>query len=182
MPEKNSFWPYHWPLLLLLLYCSLHFSPHFIRHASTFKILKYSEAKNGQIYLKTVMRMNITVSVNKSFCFTIWSVEICVYVSFSIFLFLSFRLYFLGWRSLHNWKYRNLWVRKVVYEKRFHNIELSQTVAYFNHSIEFIEMTCCGPILDISHLCGSLWGRNNGFRFVYCLIMTTISSRPMKKY
>lgn len=26
------------------------------------------------------------------------------------------------------------------------------TVAHFNHSIEFIEMTCCGPILDIWHL------------------------------
>lgn len=45
----------------------LHFSSHFIHCESTCGILKYSEAKNGQIYLKTVMRMNITVSVNKSF-------------------------------------------------------------------------------------------------------------------
>lgn len=164
----------------------LHFSSHFIHCESTCGILKYSEAKNGQIYLKTVMRMNITVSVNKSFFYNMECGDMCLCLFSSVSLVSLLASIFVALcRSLHSWKCRNLWVCKVEYEKRLHNIKLSpsrpcvcvcalQTVAYFNHSIEFIEMTCCGPILDIWLLCGPLWGQIMFFDL--CIVWSWLQS------
>lgn len=67
----------------------LHFSPHFIHCESTCCILKYGEAKNGQIYLKTVMRMNITVSVNKSFFYNMECGDMCLCLFFHFLVSLS---------------------------------------------------------------------------------------------
>lgn len=104
----------------------LHFSSHFIHCESTCGILKYSEAKNGQIYLKTVMRMNITVSVNKSFFYNMECGDMCLCLFSSVSLVSLLASIFVAMcRSLHSWKCRNLWVCKVEYEKRLHNIKLS---------------------------------------------------------
>lgn len=133
------FWPLHCPLLLkrrrrlllLLLYCLYIFLLiSFIIRAQS-RILEDGEAKNGQFYLKTVMRMNITVSVNKSFFFSLYGVWRYVFmslVSFSRFPFLFPSAFPLQLAE-------NLEIYEFVKwsaENRLHNFEIDCTVSVYS--------------------------------------------------